>query len=571
MGDIDMADFDAIIVGSGMSGGWVAKELTERGLKVAVLERGRDIDPAEDYGDHIDPWDMQNLGRKTAEDLKNHPIQSTVYAFDQGSKQFWVDDNENPYEVPEGQDYLWRRGYHKGGRSLMWARQSYRLSEIDFAANKKENIGIDWPVRYKDLAPWYDHVERFAGISGSQEGLDILPDGVFQPPHELTCAEEVFKEKVEAAFPTRKVIPGRVANLTQPTEEQLELGRGQCQSRNLCHRGCIFGAYFSSVAATLPAAERTGNLTLIPDTAVLKLDYDAGKKRISGVKTVNIKTGEAKTYTAKIVFLNAGTIPSTIILKNSANAAFPNGLANSSGQLAHNLMDHISGARARGIMPGMEDKYHYGRRPNGFYIPRYRNHLEEGPGYSRGFGYQGRIYRLGWESSKNNAGIGKAFKAGNRTPGPWYFSITAFAEILPDFRNQIRLHPTRTDKWGFPVPILDAKMRNNEQKLMQQATRDAIDMMTAAGIEIEHADDPENPIIGVPGNGIHEMGTARMGHDPATSVLNKFNQSWDVPNLFISDGSFMTSAGCQNPSLTYMAFSARAANHAADLLEQGVL
>ena len=564
-----MADFDVIVVGSGMSGGWVAKEMCERGLKVGVIERGRDIDPFEDFKDHVDPWDTPNLGRKTPEDLKKHPIQSEVYAFNQNTKQYWVDDNEHPYIVPEGQDYKWRRGYHKGGRSIMWGRQSYRMSEIDFEANKKENVAIDWPVRYADIKPWYDYVERFAGISGSMEGLDILPDGVFQPPMELTCAEMEFKTKVEAAFPGRKVIPGRAAHLTDPTSEQMELGRGKCQNRSLCERGCIFGAYFSSVTATLPAAERTGNLTMITDTAVQKLDYDHESKRISGVQTINVKTNETKTYTAKIVFLNAGTIPSTMILLNSANEHFPNGLANSSGQLGKNLMDHTSCARGGGMMPGMMDKYHKGRRPNGFYIPRFRNHTEDGEGI-RGYGYQGRIYRYaGW--NRDSAGIGADYKAKNRMPSPWWFSIIAFAEILPDERNQVRLHASKKDKWGFPVPVLDAKMRENEIKLIKQATRDTIAMMDAAGIVMAESDDPENPPIGAPGNGIHEMGTARMGRDPKTSVLNSFNQSWDIPNLFVSDGSFMTSGGCQNPSLTYMAFSARAADHAAKLLKDGVI
>ncbi len=567
MGDI-MAEFDVIVVGSGMSGGWVAKELCERGFKVAVIERGRNTDPIEDYKDHVDPWDTPNMNKKTPHDLERQPIQSTVYAYNQNTKHYFVDDVDNPYIVPEGQNYTWRRGYHKGGKSIMWARQSYRLSEIDFEANKKEGIGIDWPVRYKDLAPWYDHVERFAGISGSMEGLDILPDGVFQPPMELTCAEHVFKEKVEAAFPGRKVIPGRAAHLTEPTQEQMELGRGKCMNRALCERGCTFGAYFSSISATLPAAERTGNLTMITDMAVQKLEYDHATKRITGVKAVNTKTMEGKTFTSKAVFLNAGTIPSTMILLNSANEHFPNGLANSSGQLGKNLMDHVSCAGASGIMPGMMDKYHKGRRPNGFYIPRFRNHTEEGQDFVRGYGYQGRIYRYsGWD--RNSAGIGKAYKDKNRMPSAWSFSIIAFAEILPDERNQIRLHASKKDKWGFPVPILDAKMRKNEINAIKQATRDTIAMVEAAGIINPSHDDPENPPIGSPGNGIHEMGTARMGRNPADSVLNSFNQSHDIPNLFVSDGSFMTSAGCQNPSLTYMAFSARAADHAGKLLKEG--
>jgi len=393
-----MADFDVIIVGSGMSGGWVAKELAERGLKVAVLERGRNIDPVEDYKDWTDPWDTKNLDRTTPDDLKKHPIQSTVYAFNQNTKQYWVDDNENPYEVPEGQSFDWRRGYHKGGKSIMWARQTYRLSEIDFSANKKDGTAVDWPVRYTDIAPWYDHVERFAGISGSKEGIEILPDGVFQPPQELTTAEIAFKGIIENSFPGRHVIPGRAAHLTEPTQEQLDLGRGKCQNRSLCERGCSFGAYFSSIAATLPAAERTGNLTMLTDTMVQKLDYDPETKKISGVKTINTKTKAGKTYTAKIVFLNAGTIPTTMILQNSATETFQTGLANSSGQVGHNLMDHLYGSRGRGVMPGMMDKYHSGRRPNGFYIPRFRNNTEEGKDFIRGFAYQGRALRGNWRS-----------------------------------------------------------------------------------------------------------------------------------------------------------------------------
>ncbi len=565
-----MVDFDVIVVGSGMSGGWVAKEMCERGLKVAVIEKGRNIEPAEDFTDHVDPWDTPNLNRKTPEDIAKHPIQSTVYAYNQNTKQYWVDDNEHPYIVPDGQDYIWRRGYHKGGRSIMWGRQTYRMSEIDFEANKKDGIGIDWPVRYADIKPWYDYVERFVGVSGSIEGLDILPDGVFQPPMEFTCAELEFKKKVEEKFPGRKVIPGRAAHLTDPTEEQMSLGRGKCQNRALCERGCIFGAYFSSVTATLPAAEKTGNLTVLTDTAVHKLEYDAKNKRISGVHTVNTKTNAKKTYTARVVFLNAGTIPSTMILLNSANEQFPNGLANSSGQLGKNLMDHVACGRGGGVMPGMMDKYHKGRRPNGFYIPRFRNHTEDGEDFIRGYGYQGRIFRYaGWNQDK--PGIGVEYKKFNQEPSPWWFSLVAFAEILPDERNQVRLHATKTDKWGFPVPILDAKMRKNEINLIKQASRDAKAMMDAAGILFQEYDDPEDPHIGAPGNGIHEMGTARMGQDPKTSVLNKFNQSWDIPNLFITDGSFMTSGGCQNPSITYMAFSARAADHAANLIKEGVI
>jgi len=566
-----MSDFDVIVVGSGMSGGWVAKEMCEKGFKVAVIERGRNINPIEDYTDNLDPWDMEHLNFKGHETQEDYPIQSEVYAFHSYTKQFWVKDNEHPYIVPEGQEYKWRRGYHTGGRSIMWGRQSYRFSEIDFEANKKDGHGVDWPLRYKDIAPWYDYVEKFAGISGSKEGLEILPDGVFQPPQELTCGEEVLKEKIEAAFPGRKLIPGRVANLTEPTPEQMALGRGKCQNRDHCFRGCSFGAYFSSNSATLPAAKNTGNMTLINDTAVHEVIYDPETNRATGVKTVDVKTNETKVITARVVFLNAGTIPTSMILMNSKSDSFKTGLANSSGQLGHNLMDHVIGGRAYGMMPGMKDKYHYGRRANGFYIPRFRNHTEEGEGFIRGFGFQGRVYRRNWQSGSGQVGIGEDFKAKNRTPGAWWVSFVGFAEILPNFDNHVRLHATKTDRWGFPLPILDAKHSENEKAAIKQAGIDAAEMLKAAGCTNIGGAITEGHSLTEPGNGIHEMGTARMGRDPKTSVLNKWNQSWDVPNLFITDGSFMTSAGCQNPSLGYMAFSARAAHHAADLMKEGVI
>lgn len=574
LGRHNMADFDVIVVGSGMSGGWVAKEMCEKGFKVAVIERGRQVTPEKDYTDMVDPWDTPSLDWTSKEDREKFPIQSTVYAFNQNTKQYWVEDKKHPYETAPGTDYGWLRGYQTGGRSIMWGRQSYRMSEIDFEANKKDGHGVDWPVRYNDIKPWYDYVEKFAGISGSMEGLDILPDGVFQKPHELSCAEVEFKKKVEAAFPTRKVIPGRTANLTEPTEEQLALGRGQCQARDLCYRGCSFGAYFNSNVATLPAAKNTGNLTMITDTAVLKVDYDEATGRASGVQTINVKTKETKTITARVIFLNASTIATTTILLNSAHAGAQNGLANSSGQLGKNLMDHVAGARGSAVMPGMLDKYHYGKRPNGFYIPRFRNHSEESSDSVRGYGYQGRIYRGGWQGQTGKPGIGADYKHAGRTPGPWVLSMVAFCEILPDERNTVTLHASRKDEWGLPVPVMNQKHRENEVNLMKHASRDSRLMMEAAGMEIFHYDDPDSITaenMSAPGRGIHEMGTARMGRDPKTSVLNKWNQSHDVDNLFITDGSFMTSGGCQNPSITYMAFSARAADYAAKQMKAGKL
>ena len=566
-----MTDFDVVVVGSGMSGGWVAKEMSEQGFKVAVIERGRAVTPEKDYTDFTDPWDVEHLNRKTEEDRRDHPIQSNVYAFQTYSRQFWVNDNDHPYETADGTDFIWYRGYHEGGRSIMWGRQSYRMSEIDFEANKKDGHGVDWPVRYADLKPWYDYVERFAGISGSLEGLDILPDGVFQPPHDLTCGEEVFRDAVESSFPGRRVIPGRVANLTEPTQEQMELGRGKCMARDHCFQGCSFGAYFSSNSATLPAARRTGNFTLIPDRAVHKVIVEEATGRATGVETVDIKTGEKSIVTARVVFLNAGTIPTTMILMNSATEAASSGLVNSSGQLGRNMMDHHSGARGSAIIPGNLDKHTFGRRPNGFYIPRFRNHTEEAEGFVRGYGYQGRVMRDRWWTSMGKKGVGESFKAETRTPGPWRMGMVAFGDVLPKEKNHVRMHQSKTDQWGFPVPVLDVAWGDNERNMVRQAVRDTRAMLEAAGgIDIQ-TDDPDTVEPAPPGIGIHEMGTARMGHDPATSVLNKWNQAWDIPNLFVTDGSFMTSGGCQNPSLTYMAFSARAANHAAERMKEGSL
>lgn len=413
-----MTDFDIVIVGSGISGGWVAKELSERGFKVAVIERGRDIDPSVDYTDFVDPWDKENFGEKTSQDLEDFPIQSEVYAFEPTTRQYWVKDAEHPYETPEGMDFKWRRGHHKGGRSIMWGRQSYRFSETDFGANKKDGHGVDWPVRYDEMKPWYDHVERFAGISGSVEGLDILPDGIFQPPFEFNCVELEFKKRLEQQFGgRRKVIPARVANLTAPTQEQTDLGRGKCQSRNLCTRGCSFGAYFSSISATLPAAERAGNCTMLYNRTVLTLDYDSETGRATAVNIVNSETGKREKITFRAVFLNASTISTAIILLNSTSIAFPNGLANSSGQLGRNIMDHMTSGAAFGVFPGFTDKYYSGRKPAAIYIPRYQNHTEHTPEFVRGYGFQGGAARIGWNHLYSMPGMGESLKKRLRQPG----------------------------------------------------------------------------------------------------------------------------------------------------------
>lgn len=571
-----MPDFDAIVIGSGMSGGWNAKELTQRGLKVLVIERGPEINPATDYSDHMAPWERPNLDRIPEDEVaRSYYIQrkGVPYAVTQTTKQFWVKDDEHPYETPEGKPFQWLRGYHTAGKSLMWSRQTYRLGPQDFESNKNDGHGVDWPIRYDDLRPWYDHVERFAGISGSRENLPQLPDSIFQPAFAMTAGEQVLKRGVEQNFRGRKVINARIAHLTAPTEEQTGLGRGACQSRNYCHRGCSFGAYFSSISATLPAARATNNLTMVHNAIVQKLNYDPATKRINGVHVIDAVTKQERVYTSRVVFLNASTVATTMVMLNSTSEAFPNGLANSSGQLGRNLIDHFGSAVAAGVVPGLDDHYHAGRAPGGIYIPRYINLAghEQDDTFVRGFGFQGQVRRRGWDGDR--AGVGADFKTANRTPGPWFAYISAFGEMLPNPNNKITLHATKRDDWGMPVPVIDCELGENERNMMIRAGRDAKAMLEAAGIYVvvSSADMPIERVLSQPGNKIHEGGTARMGADPTKSVLNGWNQAHDIDNLFITDGACMPSNGCQNPSLTYMALSARASNHAADLMRDGAL
>ncbi len=562
-----MADFDVIVVGSGMSGGWVAKEMCERGMKTLVLERGKDIDPAEDYSDMLDPWDKKYLDRVASDEAaRDYARQKDVYVFFESTKHLWVKDSDHPYETAEGTDYEWYRGYHVGGRSLLWARMSYRFSDHDFNANKVDGVGVDWPIRYADLKPWYDKVETFAGISGNNDGLGQLPDGVYLPPFELDCAAKELQAQIRNNFNDRQLIAGRVANLTRTTPEQEALGRGPCQARYHCFRGCSYGAYFSSNSATLPAAKQTGNLTLKPDSIVHSVIYDPKTKRATGVRVIDRLTKEAKTYTAKVVFLNASAINTAAILLQSTDEANPNGLANSSDQVGRNLMDHVAGARASAEVEGLDDRYVYGRYPGQGYIPRYRNYPDYDQDYKRGFAFQVYTGRGSWTG--NRLGVGEQFKKDNRKPGPWTITLDAYGEVLPDPNNRVTLSKTKKDKWGIPLPVMDARMGPNEWALMKAASKDAEDILTKGGFSNISLSEVQPT---KPGNRIHEMGTARMGRDPKTSVLNKWNQAWDVENLFITDGAAMTSSAIQNPSITYMALSARAANHAADLIEQGVL
>ena len=561
-------EFDAIVVGSGISGGWAAKELSERGLKVLLLERGRHVTHRGDYvTEGKAAWEMPYRGQIPESVVDSeYAVQKDCYAFTDYTKQFFVNDRENPYSVAEDKPFTWIRGYHLGGRSLTWHRQSYRWGELDFAANKLDGHGVDWPIRYKDLAPWYDHVETFAGISGSHEGLSQLPDGQFQPPFPMNCVEKEVKQKIEAALPGRNLIIGRTAHLTEPTAEQLSLGRVRCMNRSECQRGCSFGAYFSSLSATLPAANRSGNLTTVTDAIVDSVVYDSDKQRASGVRVIDANTGERRSYGARLIFLCASTLGTTQIMLNSTSESFPNGIANSSGALGQYLMDHLGGVSASGRFHGHSDKYHSGRRATGVYIPRFRNVTDKDERFVRGFGYQGSAFRPAmW--SWSGEGIGVDLKQRLRQPGPWRFGIGGFGEMLPDKRNRVWLDENNKDRWGIPILQIDCEHRENEIAMLDAIAEDAGELLEAAGLTDINVSKNAAP----PGLMIHEMGTARMGHDPATSVLNKFNQAHDVPNLFVTDGAAMTSSACQNPSLTYMAITARAAAAAVDMLKEGTL
>ena len=556
-----MADqtYDAIVVGSGISGGWAAKELTEKGLKVLMLERGRNIEHIKDYVNaNKEAWDYPHRGKKTQAMIKDYPVLDRDYPLNETNLDYWVNEKESPYT--EVKRYDWFRGYHVGGRSLMWGRQSYRWSDLDFEANAKDGIAIDWPVRYKEIEPWYDYVEKFAGISGNRDGLKQLPDGQFLPPMDMTCVEKDAAVRLKEYYKgARAMIIGRTANITVAHE-----GRTACQFRNKCWLGCPFGAYFSTQSSTLPAAMKTGNLTLRPWSIVTKVLYDKDKKRATGVEVLDAETNKTYVYNAKIIFLNASTFNSTWILMNSATDIWPDGLGSSSGELGHNIMDHHLGVGASGRVEGYEDKYYFGRRANGIYIPRYRNLFGDKRDYLRGFGYQGGAGREGYNHEVPELAIGGAYKDAITEPGSWTMNIGGFGEIIPDHSNKITLDKTKKDKWGLNVLSFDAELKENELKMRKDMQADAIEMLTAIGVKDVKGRDAN----GIQGRGIHEMGTARMGADPKTSVVNKFNQVWDAPNVFITDGSFMTSAACVNPSLSYMAFTARAVDHAVSELKK---
>jgi choline dehydrogenase-like flavoprotein len=562
--------FDAIVVGSGITGGWAAKELTEKGLKVLMVERGRAVEHRKDYiGEGVPTWKMANRGKVNLQLVEDqYYIQRQNYAFNDATKHFFGNDRDLPYSTPADKPFSWIRGNQLGGKSLLWHRQSYRWSDLDFGANAVDGHGVDWPIRYKDLEPWYSYVEKHAGISGGKENIPVLPDSEFLPPFEFNNVEKEMKKRIEGKYSDRKLIMGRCAHLSVPAPHHLEQGRGPCQARNECQKGCSFGAYFSTQSSTLPAALKTGNLSIATDAVVHSVIYDAKTKRAKGVKVIDSETMETREYFAKIIFLCASTLGTTQIMLNSISETFPNGIANSSGVLGHYLMDHLYAVGASGRLDGFEDEYYSGRRPTGPYMPRFRNVTEKYGKFLRGYSLSGSASREAWGNFVYHDGFGADFKNSIKKAGSWSFSLSGSGEMLPRYENSVSLHPTKKDKWGMPQLHIDCSYSDNDIKMREDIANTAAEILEAIGVKdiVKHnASATEWPI----GLSIHEMGTARMGKDPKTSILNGYNQAHDVPNLFVTDGACMASSAWQNPSLTYMAITARACDYAVKQLKLG--
>ena len=553
--------YDAIVIGSGISGGWAAKELTEKGLKTLILDRGKPLEHITGYGKaNLDPWEYEHREHRTVTEIKEYPIQTRKPYFSERTKDYWFKDIDAPYT--ETKRFDWFRPNMVGGKSILWARQSYRLSSLDFEANAREGVGADWPIRYNDLTKWYDYVERFAGISGENLGLNHFPDQQLLPPMQMNVVEKSVRERLKKIFPNRHITMGRTANLTQPLNN-----RSACQYRNMCMNGCPFSAYFSSQSSTLPAAFATKKLTIRPYSIVNCIIFDEKKHKAKGVLVIDSETGERHEFYAKIIFVNASAVASAWILLNSRPPQYKDGLGNSSGVLGHYLMDHQSQVGASGIIEGFDDKYLFGRRPNGVYIPRYRNVGSDKRDYLRGFGYQGGAGRKGWQRVIDESGFGADMKNEATEPGQWSMGMSAFGECLPYFNNKMTLNTALLDKWGQPTITFDAGFKENERLMKEDMRNDAVEMLESAGCKNVKSYDNNATL----GGSIHEMGTARMGKDPKTSVLNAFNQLHDCKNLFVTDGAAMVSSSCVNPSLTYMALTARAVDYAVKQLKKGDL
>ena len=548
--------FDAIVIGSGISGGWAAKELTEKGLKTLVLERGRDVKHNVDYPTtNMKPWEFEHRGQIPEEIQKANPIVSRCYAFREDAQHFFVKDQDHPYVQEKPFD--WIRGYQVGGKSLLWARQTQRWSDFDYTGPSRDGYAVDWPIRYADIAPWYSHVEKFAGISGNKDGLDELPDGEFLPPHEMTCVEKYFSEKVAELYKDRHVIIGRCAHITQAQPVHIEQGRATCQYRNLCQRGCPFGGYFSSNSSTIPWAMRTGNLTLRPDSVVHSVIYDEKKGKATGVRVIDANTKETTEYFADIIFVNAAALNTNLILLNSTSSRFPNGLGNDNGLLGKFVAFHNYRARISAEYDGFQEFTKYGNRPNGCYIPRFRNVRKQETDFLRGYAAGFGAFR---QLDREREGVGEDFKENLLHPslGAWNVGSHIMGETIPKETNYVSLSKDLKDAWGMPQLNISIDYDDNDEKMVKDYLEQMTEMFTKAGFTNIQTSDSKQ----APGLDIHEMGGVRMGNDPKTSLLNKWNQLHACKNVFVTDGACMTSTGTQNPSLTYMALTARAVDHA---------
>ncbi|MEX2564566.1 MAG: GMC family oxidoreductase [Cyclobacteriaceae bacterium] len=548
--------YDAIVIGSGMSGGWAAKELTEKGLKTLVLERGREVIHNKDYPTtNMMPWEFEHRGMMPEAIKKENPVVSRCYAFKEDTQHFFVRDTEHPYV--QDKPFDWIRGYQTGGKSLLWARQVQRWSNFDFEGPARDGFAVDWPIRYKDIAPWYSHVENFIGVSGNRDGKDNLPDGEFLPPFELSAGEKYFKEFLRANYPEREIVVARCAHITGNQEFYAKQGRGLCQNRTLCQRGCPFGGYFSSNSSTLPWAAKTGNLSMQHHAVVHSIIYDEVKGKASGVRVIDARTNEMSEYFAKVIFVNASALNTNLILLNSTSNRFPNGLGNDSGVLGRYMAFHNYRAGISGEFEGLKDYTTEGRRPTSGYFPRFRNVYKQETNFLRG-------YAAGFSASRSMvtdySGIGADLEKGIMNPeyGPWRVGSHMMGETIPKEESQVSLDARQKDPWGIPLLRVSIDYDQNDEDMIKDYLVEMAEMFEAAGFKnIRTRDDKR-----APGLDIHEMGGARMGHDPETSVLNKWNQVHACPNVYVTDGACMTSTSTQNPSLTYMAFAARAVDHA---------
>lgn len=550
-----------------MSGGWAAKEFCDAGFKTLLLERGRNVEHLKDYPTtNMMPWEFKHRGEVPYEIRKENPIASKCYAFQEDAMHFFVKDNEHPYV--QDKPFDWIRGYHVGGKSIMWARQTQRWSDYDFQGPARDGFAVDWPIRYKDIAPWYSHVEKFVGISGNKDGIDTLPDGEFLPAWGLSCIEDHFKSSVESNWKDRYVVYARCAHLSEPQPIHLQQGRGQCQSRNLCQRGCPFGGYYNSNSSVIPWAAKTGNLTLRPFSVVHSVIYDEKKGKATGVRVIDTNTKEAIEYFAPVIFVNAGAVNTNLILLNSQSGRFPNGLGNDSGLLGKYFAFHNYRAHINAQYDGMADKNSPGGRPTSAYVPRFRNVKKQETNFLRGYA---ATFGGGRWGESDTSGSGDELKANLMSKeeklGPWYVGAQFMGETIPKETNFVSLDKDKKDDWGIPLIKFDVAYDDNDERMVKDFFEQYTEMFEKAGFtNIETNDDHR-----APGLDIHEMGGVRMGNDPRTSLLNKWNQMHAAPNVFVSDGACMTSTSTQNPSLTYMAITARAANHAIELLKKNEL